>query len=129
LSVEGSAGTFEDMVLGTISCDGPAGGVTPTGPGSLHDKGRYGTKNPDDCFGGGEGEGAYTIKFPTADGEKTVVLPFTVTFGGPSTRGGVVAVNVQGDGWKGELGATPLEGDCFSKPVTKVRVAGKVVFG
>lgn len=129
LAAQGSSGTFEDLVLGTISCDGPAGGVTPTGPGTLYDKGNYGTKDPDSCFGGGEGEGSYTVVFPTADGERTLVLPFTVTFGDPSTNGGVVGVHVRGDGWGGDLGATPTEGDCITKPVTKVRVAGKVVFG
>lgn len=129
LSVQGSSGTFEDAQDGTISCDGPVMGITPTGPGRLHDKGNYGTKDPDSCFGGGEGDGSYTLVFPTADGEQKLVAPFTFTFGGPATNGeGVVALHVRGDGWSAELGVTPTKGDCFSAPVTEVRVTGKAAF-
>lgn len=128
LSVQGSSGTFEDKVLGTASCDGPVNGVTPTGPGTFHDKGRYGTKDPDSCLGGGEGEGAYTMVFPTAAGDQTVVLPFTLKYGDPSTKNGPVAIHTRGEGWIGEFGGTPKEGDCVSKPVTKVLAKGEIVF-
>jgi hypothetical protein len=128
-AVEGSSGTFEDAQDGTITCDGPVVGVTPTGPGTLHDKGNYGTKDGDSCFGGGEGEGAYTLVLPTADGERTLLAPFTMTFGDPNTNGeGVVTVHLRGEGWSGDLGVTPTKGDCFSTPVTEVRVTGKVIF-
>lgn len=131
-AIEGTSGTFKTMQLGTITCDGPVRGVTPTGPGTLHDEGVYGTKDPDSCLRGGEGEGAYTIVFPTADGEQKLVTPFTVTFGDPSPStandGGILGVHVRGEGMSGDYGASATEGDCFSKPVTKVKVAGKLVF-
>lgn len=104
-------------------------GIVPTGPGALHDEGQYGTKDDDTCINGGEGEGAYTITFPTADGSRTIVTPFTVTFGDPTLHdGGFIGVHVRGDGMSGDYGATPTEGDCFSKPVTKVKVAGNLIF-
>lgn len=128
-AVESTSGTFKTMQLGTISCDGPVKGISPTGPGTLHDEGRYGTKDPDSCLSGGEGEGAYTITFPTADGEQKVVTPFTVTLGDPSpSSDGIVGIHVRGDGMSGDLHGTPTEGDCFSEPVTKVKVGGKLVF-
>jgi hypothetical protein len=130
LSVQGSSGTFEDKVLGTVNCDGPLKGITPTGTGTFHDQGRYGTEHPASCLEGGQGEGAYTMVFPTADGERTVVLPFTLKFGDPHPvlEEGPVGVHTKGDGWIGEFGGTPKEGDCVSKPVTKILAKGKIVF-
>lgn len=128
LSLQGSTGTFDNSATGTVECDGPVNGVQPTGPGTFHDKGTYGTQDPDDCVRGGEGQGAYTMVLPTADGEQTVVLPFTVEFGAPSTNGGLVGVHTRGDGFAGEFGGTPTAGDCVSAPVTEVLVLGKIVF-
>jgi hypothetical protein len=129
LSVQGSTGTFEDKVAGSISCSGPLLGITPTGPGTVYDKGNYGTEDPDSCFGGGEGVGSYTLSFPTADGPEELVAPFTVTFGEPATNGhGLVTVKLQGEGWTGDLAATPTKGDCFSAPVTEVVVKGTLQF-
>jgi hypothetical protein len=125
--VEGSSGTFDNQTRATVSCDGPVKGVTPTGPGKMLDKGAYGTADPDDCVHGGEGTGAYTLILPTADGTKSVVLPFTLEFSAPSTNGGLVAVHTRGDGFVGEFGAVPTAGDCVSAPVTTVLVKGEIV--
>lgn len=129
LSLEGSAGTFESKPLGTVTCDGPVNGVEPTGAGTFLDAGNYGTEGPDDCVGGGEGVGSYTMVFPTADGEQTVVLPFTLEYAAPSTSGGLVGIHTRGEGWVGEFGGTPTQGDCVSAPVTKVLAVGTIVFG
>ncbi len=126
LALQGSTGTFKDQTLGTVSCDGPVKGVTPTGAGTFLDQGNYGTTDPDTCLGG-EGVGSYTMVFPTADGTKTVVLPFTVTFGGPAAENGLVAVQTKGDGFTGEFGATPVTGDCVVTPVSKLAIKGYVV--
>src|SRR5437879_9886367 len=65
LSVVPSSGTFSSGgETGTVSCDGPVRGIVPTGPGTLGVEGRYGTKDPDTCFGG-EGEGRFSFTFPT----------------------------------------------------------------
>ncbi|MBA3745104.1 hypothetical protein [Sporichthya sp.] len=128
LSLQGSTGTFDNENRGTVSCDGPVDGVEATGPGTFLDKGIYGTQDPDDCINGGEGQGSYTMVLPTANGKKTVVLPFTLTFGAPSTNGGLVGVHTRGDGFVGEFGAVPTAGDCVSAPVTTVLVNGQIVF-
>ncbi len=128
VSLQGSSGTFESKTLGTVKCDGPVNGVMPTGPGTFLDKGQYGTEDPDDCLGGGEGTGSYTMVFPTAKGKRTVMLPFTLEYAAPSTNGGLIGIHTRGDGWTGEFGGTPVEGDCVSAPVTKVLALGQVVF-
>ncbi len=126
--VEGSTGTFDNQSTGTVTCDGPVDGAEPTGPGTFLDKGTYGTQDPDNCVSGGEGQGAYTMVLPTANGKKTVVLPFTLEFAAPSTMGGLVGIHTRGDGFVGEFGGTPLAGDCVSAPVTKVLAVGSIVF-
>src|SRR5581483_3829717 len=61
LSVVPSSGTFTSGgETGTVSCDGPVRGIVPTGPGTLGVEGRYGTRDPDTCFGG-EGEGRFSF--------------------------------------------------------------------
>lgn len=126
--VEGSSGTFDNQMRASVNCDGPVNGITPTGPGKMLDKGVYGTQDPDDCVQGGEGTGSYTLVLPTADGEKTVTLPFTVEFSAPSTQGGLVAVSTRGKNFTGEFGAVPTAGDCVSAPVTEVLVTGTIAF-
>ncbi|MGQ0624484.1 MAG: hypothetical protein ACT4PP_07515 [Sporichthyaceae bacterium] len=127
LSLGGSTGTFQSQPGGTVTCDGPIKGIAPTGPGTFLDKGNYGTQDPDDCLGGGEGKGSYTMVFPTAKGKKTVVLPFTLTYGAPSTQGGLVAIHTTGEGFVGEFGGTPTAGDCLTAPVTEVLALGTIV--
>lgn len=127
VSLQGSTGTFESKTIGTVTCDGPVNGVKPTGPGTFLDKGNYGTQDPDDCLGGGEGTGSYTMVFPTARGKKTVVLAFTLEFGAPSTQGGLIGIHTKGDGFVGEFGGTPTAGDCVTAPVTKVLALGTIV--
>jgi hypothetical protein len=128
LTLQGSSGTFESDPLGTVTCNGPVRGITPTGTGSFHDKGKYGTDDPDDCIKGGEGTGSYTLIFPTKDGDKTVALPFTLKYGAPSDNGGLVGIHTKGDGWVGEFGANPTKGDCVSAPVTGVLATGTITF-
>jgi hypothetical protein len=125
LSTEGSSGTFGN-VGGTLDCDGPFLGIEPTGPGSFHDTGSYGTKDPDTCQGGGEGAGTIVFTFPTADGERSVSSTYTMVHGGLSTRPseGILALRVESDDWVAEGSATPIEGNCITRPVTRIRDKG-----
>src|SRR2546423_11350770 len=64
LSVVPSSGTFTSGgETGTVSCDGPVRGIVPTRRGTLGVEGRYGTKHPDTCFGGG-GRGRLSFTLP-----------------------------------------------------------------
>lgn len=117
LSSQGSSGTFTTKgETGTINCDGrPAGTVSADG--------KYGTKDPDSCSSGGEGTGVNHITL----GSEKVVNNFTFTYGELSTKGGVVSGKFKGDRASGTFEFTPTEGDCFTKPVTKVHVTGEGV--
>lgn len=123
LSMNPSTGTHGGT--GPIECDGLVNGQQPTGGGTLTDDGRYGTKDPDTCSGS-EGDGTDTLKIPTANGIETVLSRYTYTAGDRiPTKGGVAAGSFTGDKFTGTFEFTVLEGDCVSKPVTRVRVVGE----
>lgn len=127
LSVVPSSGTFSSGgETGTVSCDGPVRGIVPTGPGTLGVEGRYGTKDPDTCQGGGEGDGRFVVTIPTDAGDQRFAALFTFTYGEPSTRGGVVAGRFEGDGFHGTFDATPKEGDCVTRPVTRIHTVDEI---
>jgi hypothetical protein len=125
LSVQGSSGTFENRG-GTLDCDGPFLGIEPTGPGSFYDTGSYGTRDPDTCQSGGEATGYIVFTFPTAAGDQSVRSVYTLVYGGLSKipTDGLLAVRVESDDWVAEGSATPIEGDCVARPVTRVRDQG-----
>lgn len=112
---------------GPITCDGLVNGQQPTGNGTLTDDGRYGTKDPDTCSGS-EGDGTDTIEVPTAAGIETVISRYTYTAGDRvPTQGGLAAGSFKGTRFTGTFEFTPLEGDCVTAPVTKVRLFGEGV--
>jgi hypothetical protein len=108
----------------TITCDGPVNGQQPTGPGAMGLEGRYGTRDPDTCQGGGEGDGVHTITVPTSRGAEHIRNTFTYTYGA-FKAGTPFSGTFQGDRYSGTFEVTPLDGDCASKPVTKFHVKGK----
>jgi len=110
---------------GTITCDGPINGKRPTGPGVLEARGRYGTKGGVTCQSGGEGDGVWSLTFPTADGTVHFVDPFTMRFGAFET-GAPFAVEFGGDRIKGTGEVQSFEGDCAANPITKYRAKGQV---
>jgi|SRR5688572_22351329 hypothetical protein len=123
LSMNPTTGTHGGT--GPLTCDGVVNGAQPTGSGTLTDDGRYGTKDPDTCSGS-EGDGTDTIKIPTANGLQTVVSHYTYTAGDRvPTKGGMGAGSFTGSHFTGTFEFTVLEGDCVTKPVTKVRVFGE----
>src|SRR5688572_24185175 len=68
VGAEPSSGSFQNEEEGTIACDGPVNGKKTTGPGVwTSDVGYYGTKDPDSCTSGGEGDFIMAFTFPTAD--------------------------------------------------------------
>jgi hypothetical protein len=120
LSLQGSSGPIATPAPGIIECHGKINGAAPTGDGQVTEQARYGTKDPDSCQSGGEGDGKLDISIPTSAGVQTFVALFTFTYGEPSTHGGVVAGRFQGDGLHGTFDVTPKQGDCVTKPITLV---------
>lgn len=127
LSIRGSSGTA-DATSGTMDCDGPVDGRTPTGTGTYSDENYYGTEDPDTCQDGGEGHGVFWATVPTADGDQHLNAAFIFTYGDLTTNPGFVSGEFSGDGVSGTFKLTPLEGDCVTRPVTRVRVDAEFFF-
>jgi hypothetical protein len=128
LSLNPSSGSAVTPGPGTIECHGKVNGAAPTGDGQVSEVARYGTKDPDTCTSGGEGDGKYDISIPTSAGVQTFTAVFTFTYGEPSTRGGVVAGKVEGKGFHGTFDVTPKKGDCVTAPVTRVHTVNEIDF-
>ena len=129
LSIHGSAGSFTVPVAKTMECDGPINGRTPTGVGSYGEEpGRYGTDDPDTCQDGGEGHGVFFATIPTADGNEEIRAPYTFTMGDLTSNPGFVSGEFKGDGVRGSFKARPLDGDCVTRPVTRVHVNAEFWF-
>ena len=110
---------------GTITCDGPVNGKQPTGPGILEARGRYGTQDGDTCQSGGEGDGVWSVIFPTAGGSEHIVALFTsgTARSQPAHRS---PWSSAGDRVKGTGEVQSFEGDCAANAVTKYHAKGQV---
>ena len=112
LSYKSSTGKFIDPGSGTAECKGDV-----SGSGSYTDSGTVtGT-----CQGGGTAEGDPTFTI----GDKTFTDHVKITFGKPSTKGGIVHVEFEGPRTKGTIELTPTKGDCIFNPVTQVKGVGE----
>ena len=124
LSSSPSSGTVTtNGETGTATCNGPVNGKEPTGPGKIGSDGRYGIKSGATCQSGGDGAGTTTFTIPTSSGDEHVTIRYTATFGG--LKNGVFSGQYEGDRMSGTYDATPQDGDCVSRPVTKFHVKGK----
>ncbi len=122
-SIHGSSGSFGVATVRTMECEGAINGRTPTGVGSYGEKpGRYGTKDPDSCQGGGEGDGVFFANVPTTDGNVELTAPYGFTIGDLTANPGFVSGEFSGEGVRGTFKVTPIEGDCVTSPITRVRV-------
>jgi len=120
LSNWGSTGTWtSNGQTGTISCTGKANGYDVAGRGTFGGHGRYGTKDPDTCRGG-EADGPQFLSIPTSGGTQDITNEHFATYG-PLQGGGVVGGEFTGPRFSGTFEARPIEGDCVSAPLTKVR--------
>jgi hypothetical protein len=118
-------GTGVHTGKGTITCDGPVDGKQPTGPGTVIDDGRYGTRDPDGCISGSEGDGTDTIEIPTVEGPVRIVSYFTYDGVKPSTKGAMLSADFKGTRYTGNIELTPAEGDCVTAPVTRLKGFGE----
>jgi hypothetical protein len=128
-SIRGTSGSFNVATVRTMECQGPINGRMPSGVGSYGEEpGRYGTADPDTCQDGGEGEGVFFATIPTTDGDLELRAPYTFTIGDLTTNPGFVSGEFSGDGVRGTFKVTPLEGDCVTSPITRVRVNAEFWF-
>ncbi|MGH9009849.1 MAG: hypothetical protein ACRDYF_08400, partial [Acidimicrobiia bacterium] len=107
---------------GTNTCDGPINGKQVTGVGSRGEDGRYGIDGPNNCTDlDGVSEWVFSFTMPTTDGPQKVMGTFVATYG-PLQSGGLYGGTFTGDRMYGKFTATPIEGDCVTTPITKVRL-------
>jgi hypothetical protein len=112
LSYKPTTGTFTDPGGGTADCKGAV-----NGSGAYTDSGTLsGT-----CQGGGVAEGDPTFTI----GGQTFTDHVKITFGKPSTKGGIVHADFEGTKTKGTIELTPTKGDCIVNPVSQVRGVGE----
>jgi hypothetical protein len=123
-SMEPSTGTHRSEQPGGLDCDGSVDGRPITGRGTVTDEGPYGTDDPDSCMMGSEGTGTDRIMVPTAQGLQQIVSEFTYT-AAKMSNGGPFRGEFKGTRLDGEIELKVLEGDCVTKPITKVEVKGQ----
>ncbi len=124
LTTSPSSGTVKNEKDGTFTCDGPVNGKQPSGPGTSSFDGRYGTKDPDTCQGGGEGDGIFTLTIPTSSGVEHINNTETYDYGA-FKAGSAFSGTFHGDRMSGTFEVQPIDGDCASKPVTRFHVKGR----
>ncbi|MGH9009020.1 MAG: hypothetical protein ACRDYF_04135 [Acidimicrobiia bacterium] len=123
-SIEGSTGTHYSEKPGVLQCDGAVNGRPITGAGTVSDEGPYGTEDPDSCMTGSEGTGTDRITVPTAEGQQEIVSEFSYT-AAKMSNGGPFRGEFKGTRLDGTIELTVLEGDCVTKPITRVKVVGQ----
>ena len=90
------------------------------------DSGRYGTEHKHSCPGGGNAEGDPSFTVSTDAGPQTVIDHIRITYGKPSTKGGIVHTDFEGQHMSCGIELTPTKGDCVDSPVTQVHGAGEL---
>jgi hypothetical protein len=115
LSTNPSSGTYKSDP-GPLDCKGG-------GKGTIEFSGKYGTKDPDSCSSGGEGNGTTTYKF--ADGGTVTDDGIEFTYG--PFQGGALGGSWKGKSSSGTFEVTSIDGDCVSKPITKAHAVFKNV--
>ena len=105
---------------GTNRCDGPINGKQVMGTGTRGEDASYGVRDAGTCSGG-EADVAFSFTMPTADGAERVVSTFVAKYG-PLQGGGVYGGTFTGERMYGKFTVTPIEGDCITEPLTKVRL-------
>ena len=124
LSTEPSTGTHRSEGPAAIDCDGVVNGSPITGPGILAEDGPYGTDDPDSCMAGSEGTGTDRLTLPTRAGPQQIDSQFTYT-AGKLSNGGPFRGEFKGSRFSGTLEFKALEGDCVTKPITRLEIKAK----
>ena len=110
LGIEPGSATYTSS--GSADCFGTPAGIQPTGRGTYTSFGTF-----EGGCAGASGTFNYRITLPTAQGEATFVDSGTFTspyFTSPSGFGA--------------FEFTPIEGDCVTEPLTKMRVIAQLIY-
>lgn len=119
VSLTAGKGTFTtNGPTGTIECDGPVNGQTPSGVGKLSVDG----ETNGDC-GGVEGPFKMSFTIPTESGDQVVDLDGKFTFGLRHGHG-PLSGDIKSSRLNGTFDFAPSKGDCISAPVTAGHVTG-----
>lgn len=115
LSQQPSSGPYHTGgETGTIKCvDGRSG--------TFGSDGRYGTKEPVTCTSGGEGWGVSSFTMNNVNVKDSA----TIKFAGMSQ--GTTSGKFEGERLSGSYTYTPIDGDCFNKPLTKGTVRAEAI--
>ncbi len=129
LSLTSTSGAFTSGgETGAIVCSGSVEGRAVTGPGTFGAEGRYGTADGDSCVSGGEGSAVQSFTLATRDGALPVRSVITFAYQPVPGPGGSLALasgRFEGERFSGTFDVTLIEGDCVTRPVTRVRLDGR----
>ena len=128
LSLTATSGAFTSGgETGTIVCSGSVDGRRVTGPGTFGAEGSYGTADGDSCVSGGEGSAVQSFTVATRDGALPVRNGITFAYQPVPGPGSVALASGQfeGERFSGTFDVTLIEGDCVTRPVTRVRLDGR----
>jgi hypothetical protein len=115
---------YRTPVTASITCIGEANGHRITKPGTFTEDGRGKAAN---CLGG-EGSGTFVIVVPTDAGPQTITRGYTFDYTALPERGGLLGGKLSGDGFRGTIDMFPVQGDCATRPLTRIHTVDNIEF-
>lgn len=115
---------YRTPVTASINCTGEANGHKITKPGTFAEAGQGKAAN---CLGGA-GNGTFTIVVPTDAGPQTITRSYTFDYSALPARGGLLGGKLSGDGFTGTIDMFPVQGDCATRPMTRIHTVDNIEF-
>lgn len=119
----GSGKVTSHGTTGIARCTGSIDAKAITGEGKFGFEGMYGTTKKVTCQDGGDGTGHLLLELPTEEGPVRLKDPVEFVFG-PSGGYPTAVGDWTGERSDGYYAVLPVEGDCVTGPVTKLRGQG-----
>ncbi|HEX3826575.1 MAG TPA: hypothetical protein VHV82_04805 [Sporichthyaceae bacterium] len=115
---------YRTPATASITCVGEADGHRITKPGTFTETGQGKAAN---CLGGA-GNGTFTIVVPTDAGPQTITRSYTFDYTALPERGGLLGGKLSGDGFTGTIDMFPVQGDCATRPMTRIHTVDNIEF-
>jgi hypothetical protein len=115
---------YRTLVTASITCSGAADGHRIIRPGTFTEAGRGRAAN---CLGG-SGNGTFVIVVPTDAGPRTITRAYTFEYTALPARGGLLGGKLAGDGFHGTIDMFPVQGDCATRPLTRIHSLDNIEF-